>query len=206
MKISINNVDLKTAILGVVSISVFAYAIYTNFLQNTKIFKNTKKEIKKIEKKIDTNANKIKIEKGLITFLKYKCKNEANTNYCNELAKIYLKQNKKNEAEKIFEESCNAGNSKACFYFASLKINKNEKKLEEINEIVNDLEFSCKNNFAQSCSILAILNLKYFNNKQKAIKLLKKACKLKDSFACSKLKNYKNKKKENKKWKRSIML
>ena len=189
MEISINK-DLKTAILGVVSISVFAYAIYTNFLQNTKIFKNIKKEIKKNEKKLDTNAtknNKIKIEKGLITFLKYKCKNENKTIYCNELAKIYLKQDKKNEAEKIFEESCSAGNSKACFYFASLKINKNEKRLKEINEIINNLEFSCKNNFAQSCSILANLNLKYFNNRQKAIKLLKKACKLKDSFACNKL-------------------
>jgi len=33
------NLDVKTVLLGAISISVFSYAIYTNFLENSKFFK-----------------------------------------------------------------------------------------------------------------------------------------------------------------------
>jgi len=189
----------RQLLLGVVSVTVFSYAIYTNFLKDSKFFKQEeKKVVKKINKTInkdknETNAsvNTVKIKKGMILFLKYKCKNKNDSNYCNELAKIYLQQNKKSKAVKIFERSCNLSNTEGCFYNAALKTKKYEEEFEKINEIVKDLEFSCNNNFAKSCNILANLNLKYFNNKQKAIQLLQKSCNLKDSFACSKLEELK---------------
>jgi len=183
----------RQTLLGIISFTVFSFAIYQNFLKDNKIFKQEeKKVVKKINKTIkdknETNStNTVKIKKGMILFLKYKCKNENNSNYCNELAKIYLQQDKKNKAEKIFERSCNLGDAQGCFYNVALKTEKNEKSFEKINEIINDLQFSCDKNFTKSCNILANLNLKYFNNKQKAIQLLQKSCKLKDDFACSKL-------------------
>ena len=183
----------RQTLLGIISVAVFSFAIYQNFLKDSKFFKTEeKKVVKKIDKTIkDTNetntTNDIKIEKGMILFLKYKCKNKNNSNYCNELAKIYLQQDKKNKAEKIFERSCNLGDAQGCFYSATLKAKKHEEEFEKINEIIRDLEFSCDNNFSKSCNILANLNLKYFNNKQKAIQLLQKSCNLKDDFACSKL-------------------
>ena len=189
MKITLN----RQTLLGIISVTVFSLAVYQNFLKDSKFFKTEKKKInKKINKTIkdknETNStNTVKIKKGMILFLKYKCKNENNSNYCNELAKIYLQQDKKNKAEKIFERSCNLGDAQGCFYNVALKTEKNEKSFEKINEIINDLQFSCDKNFTKSCNILANLNLKYFNNKQKAIQLLQKSCKLKDDFACSKL-------------------
>ena len=181
-------------LLGAIAVPVFFYAVYATFLKDSKIFKQEeKKVIKKIDKTSDTNKtkniNKIKIEKGMILFLKYKCNN--NSSYCNELAKIYLKQNKQKQAEKIFEKSCNLKNEEGCFYTANIKINKNKKAFEKINEIISNLEFACNKNLAASCNSLANLNLKYFNNKQKAIKLLKKACKLEDQNACYKLEDLK---------------
>lgn len=178
----------RQLLLGVLSVSIFSYAIYTTFLKNSKIFQ--KKVVKRIDKTLDTNKTKLvskaKIEKDMILYLKYKCNNN-DSNYCNELAKIDLQQNKTKKALKFFAKSCALKNVEGCFYSASLNINKKEKNFEEINEIINNLEFSCNNNFAASCNILANLNLKYFNNKQKAIKLLEKSCKLKDDFACNKL-------------------
>jgi len=182
-------------LLGAIAVPVFFYAVYATFLKDSKIFKTEeKKVIKKIDKTLDVNKtkkiNETKIEKGMILFLKYKCNNN-NSSYCNELAKIYLKQNKEKQALKTFEKSCNLKNAEGCFYTANIKINKNKKAFEKINEIINDLEFSCNRNLAASCNILAGLNLKYFNNKQKAIKLLKKACKLEDQNACYKLEDLK---------------
>ena len=187
----------RQLLLGVLSVSIFSYAIYTTFLKNSKFFKKEeKKVVKKVNKTLDANKtksiSKAKIEKGMILYLKYKCNNN-NSSYCNELAKIDLQQNKNKKALKFFAKSCALKNVEGCFYSASLNINKKEKNLEEINEIINNLEFSCNNNFAASCNILANLNLKYFDNKQKAIKLLEKSCKLKNNFACSKLKELEKK-------------